>query len=157
MTVPQCTLEQWRPLLLFALPQWRTRCSACNHTQHNICKAMGRNSEINVLLGEISGDTLAGLKLDSWICQWTKWFDPNPGVFISGDDLCITQSINNYNLKKLLSNPNPISYKTEDIEASGCLLLLTLYVPIYMNSGIPKYMVLWAETLRCRAGGTHTV
>ena len=36
--------------------------------------------------GEISGTTLAGLKLDRWILSIiTRCFDPNPGVFVSGD------------------------------------------------------------------------
>ena len=35
--------------------------------------------------GKISGTTLAGLKLDSWICQRTKRFDPNLGFFTTDE------------------------------------------------------------------------
>lgn len=37
---------------------------------------------------------IARLKLDSWICQWIKRFDPNTGVgIINGDDLCTKQAL----------------------------------------------------------------
>ena len=36
--------------------------------------------------GEVFGTTLAGWNRTGGFCQYTKRFDPNPGVFISGYD-----------------------------------------------------------------------